>query len=250
MKSLIALVGVCLVLTVAGTAGATSLVFDRGLPVDNLNYGTTRSNVAWYDSDYATGWFTGDNFKIAGTGQTTINSLRVWVVGQSSCDNFTLWTGTGEVVSATRTSAIGDANLAFNEVTYAGGSGYVGNSGATLPIYQLTFENLDWTVDNGVLYKFGVSGKNSDNHFVIVDLSASNAALSGSPQEGADGAFYGFNNGALGYTWNTGTDGGWDKSSDINVQLFAAPVPEPITMAGLMMGIGGLVGYARRRARK
>jgi hypothetical protein len=27
-------------------------------------------------------------------------------------------------------------------------------------------------------------------------------------------------------------------------------IPEPITMAGLMMGIGGLVGYVRRRARK
>jgi hypothetical protein len=26
-----------------------------------------------------------------------------------------------------------------------------------------------------------------------------------------------------------------------------APIPEPVTMAGLMLGIGGLVGYVRRR---
>jgi hypothetical protein len=32
--------------------------------------------------------------------------------------------------------------------------------------------------------------------------------------------------------------GAWDVTS---------PVPEPVTMAGLMLGIGGLVGYVRRR---
>jgi hypothetical protein len=35
-----------------------------------------------------------------------------------------------------------------------------------------------------------------------------------------------------------------------NITASNGVVPEPITMAGLMMGVGGLVGYVRRRAKK
>lgn len=30
-------------------------------------------------------------------------------------------------------------------------------------------------------------------------------------------------------------------------QIRQTDIPEPLTMAGLLMGIGGLVGYARKR---
>jgi hypothetical protein len=35
--------------------------------------------------------------------------------------------------------------------------------------------------------------------------------------------------------------------SNTSGQDFLVVVPEPVTMAGLMLGIGSLVGYARKR---
>jgi hypothetical protein len=79
---------------------------------------------------------------------------------------------------------------------------------------------------------------------------ASNAALSGTPQDGADDQ----------YRWFSGADGasslsfggffdsdgnGWDKSSDINVQVFASQVPEPWSLALLGAGLLGIAATRR-----
>jgi hypothetical protein len=262
MRRLMAALAVAAI--VAGAVQADPVVFDRGLPVynaaaPNLNNaaGANRSNVAWADSDYATGWFTGDNFTIAGAGQTTIKDLTVWVAGTGdlpSYDTFTLWTGldTGTVGTTTvtelRTSTVGGADLVFTPATYSNGETYQRSSGAWIPLYELTFQDLNWTVDNGTSYAFGVSGADASENLIMVSLHASNAALSNSMQEGADGAFYGFDNGTLAYIWDTapGADGGWDKSSDINVRITAVPVPGALLLG--LFGLGNICLIRRKRA--
>jgi hypothetical protein len=69
----------------------------------------------------------------------------------------------------------------------------------------------------------------SDSDVRGARLHASNAALSGSPQTGADDTFLFLGNDGIVYTWNTLTGEGtycpgcvgWNKTSDGNVQVFA-----------------------------
>jgi hypothetical protein len=42
---------------------------------------------------------------------------------------------------------------------------------------------------------------------------------------------------------------GWLVRSSDPVQTYATPVPEPITMFGLLLGVGGISGYVRKRRR-
>lgn len=234
---------------------ADTIVFDRGLPTANLNNaaGASRSNVAWTDSDFATGWFVGDDFTIGGTGTTVVSDLRVWVVGTTSgtYNNnnyagaaFSLWTG-AEGALTDPLSMSSTPGVLSGPILYADSTTYQGSSGAFLNLYALDFSGLNWTVDNATTYRFGVSAL-AGSSYVPVFLHASNAPLSGSPQQGADGSYLGFdpNNWALNYTCDSGnpvTCGGWDKSSDINVQI--AAVPEP----GSMMLFGtGLIAVATK----
>jgi hypothetical protein len=46
--------------------------------------------------------------------------------------------------------------------------------------------------------------------------------------------------------WEQYTGGG-ENNEITGEALWGEPVPEPLTMAGLMLGVGGLVGYVRRR---
>jgi hypothetical protein len=109
---------------------------------------------------------------------------------------------------------------------------YQGNSNS-YQVWQIDFGfgNSRMMVSGGVKYNFAVDGTPRDLASNYWFNHASNAALSGSTQTGADDRFLAWPKGALGsppIQCNTAAnpavtacDGGWDKSSDINVQVFA-----------------------------
>ena len=238
------------VLTLAGALSGTPAV-DRGLPSANLNNaaGANRSNVAWSNGN---DFISGDDFTVGATGQTwVVTGIRTWsVAGHTDnasfqlgdlFDSVSLYGGPanpGGVSLITSGTLAADSNVDSNpnithtQVQYAGGADYQGSSGAFLRIWQNDFANLSWTVQGGVKYNFAVDGtlRVPDSYFWF--NHASNAGLSGSPQQGADGKWKAWAKSALGVvnTCDSGApsagvcDGGWDKSSDINVQVFASQV--------------------------
>jgi PEP-CTERM motif len=135
-------------------------------------------------------------------------------------------------------------------VTYADGSTYQGTSGNFHPIFQVDFTNLDLDVAADASLMFGVNGSGIGAN--ILSLAASNAALGGVPADGADDLFYFFDasNLASGNGSVDSNGNGWDKSSDIDVQVFgnpnAAAVPEPATLALPVFGLLGIALLKRR----
>jgi len=237
-----------------GYASADPIIFDRGLPTANLNAAdASRSNVAWGDVDP---YLIGDTFNISGTNNYVIDDFTVWYVSSSinaSTTDFSLYIGSVLNQPLNLRSSTSTTSL----VTYQGGQTYQGSGGGPIAITQLTFTNLGLTVANNTDYYFTVAAlDNNSNDDLITPLflHSSNAPLSGSPQQGADGSFSGFlyNNGAVtwNYDWDSapplGGDGGWDKSSDVNVQITGAVVPVPAAAGLGFLGMG-LVGFLRRR---
>lgn len=244
----------------ATSASAQSLVFDRGLPTDNLNNaaGASRSNIQWADWEAtavpSTFYRPGDDFTLAGTGTYNITTIRVW-----SKDS----TGVS-LLGGVAGGSIGLQSSSFTSTLvsgYAGGSGYQGSSGGFTPVYQIDF-NVNIAVNGGQTYQFFLDGglKPSGSGFENAAIHASNAPLSGSPEAGADGTFlYLAPDGSV-QTWMSGPPGGgtlyaqgwtpgWDKNSDANVQVFGtvAAVPEPETYAMLLAGLGLVGAVVRRR---
>lgn len=225
-------------------AAASQLVFDRGLPTANLNtLGANQSNVSWADNGATS---IGDNFTLAAPANYLITDIRIWVVGSSlplTSSSFGLWFGTDSGIS-TNVSYKGQSSSVIS-TTYSNSQG-LQTATANYPLYQVDFTGLNLLVPQGT-YAFGVSGVTDPGVATTPFLSASNAALSGSPQGApTDGLIYAFDgSGAMasGYPWNS--IGGWNKTSDINVQVFA-DVPEPASMLVLAVGALG-AGIARRR---
>jgi hypothetical protein len=248
-------------------ATADAIFYDRGLPTANLNNaaGANRSNVGWgYGASYPE-WFTGDTFTLTGpSAQYSVTSLRAWfTVGnlgdgdlQSKLDGVTLYGGGAQtfaqLTSATfNGNATNSPNVSVTEVFYSNSQSYQGSSGSFIKLWQVDFTNLNWIVNAGQEYIFGVQGNNfkstasGDGLF----LHASNAGLSGSTQQGSDdqyramrfdGSPYSIAQTSFGY--------GWDKASDINVQINAAVVPLPLAaFAG--MALFGLIAAKRRLCR-
>jgi hypothetical protein len=232
-------------ITLTVPAAASQLVFDRGLPTANLNNiaGTNRSNVSWAD-DGATS--IGDNFTLSAPANYLINDIRVWVVGSSATLNpnfFGLWFG-ADTGDSTKVSYIGQSSSVF-ATTYSNGSNYQSDTNE-YTLYQVDFTGLNLLRPDGT-YAFGVTGVTDPGLVTTPFLSASNAALSGSPQGApTDGLIYAFDaSGAMASGYPSNSSLGWDKTSDINVQVFA-DVPEPASM--LVLSVGALVaGIARRR---
>jgi hypothetical protein len=213
---------------VVGTAVSSPVTpaFDRGLPTANLNNaaGALRSNVAWSNgNDYVSG----DDFTLGTSGQKwVISQIRTWNIGPlgvsfgDEFSNVTLYFGTGAI------SPLVTPNITHTPVTYADGSNYQATGGSYRQIWQNDFQNLGLVVNGGQKYYFAVDGTSTSFWF----NHASNAALSGSPQEGADGKWVAWAKNALstpnfcdsGAAPGGVCDGGWDKSSDINVQVFAS----------------------------
>ena len=265
MRELVLAAVALIALGSAAPSYADSLLFDRGLPSANLNNGAgaSRSNVTWA-SELPTG-FTGDDFRIGSAGEKyVIDSLTVWGAQYDplslDIDNIWLYLGkSGDPLALVSTGAVsGNSNsnpgITHTYVTYPGTEValYQGNESSFYPIAQTTFGGLNYVVEGGVTYNFGVKGDGALwwNH-------ASNAPLSGVRQDGADGRYLEFNteNLALVAVWDSAPCagdaaehcGGWDKSSDINVAIEGHAVPEPATLTLLGLGLAGVVRAARRR---
>jgi len=255
----------------AGDVQASSLVVDRGLPTTNLNNaaGSDRSNVAWgFGGDF----FSGDTFTLPSTGNPSMPSWRVdkltaWFIADDpgstaplsdSVTDISLFlgrnSGPGGTIEKVAGSAIsGDSatapNVTLSEVTYDGGVNYQASSGAFRQIWQVDFTDLGSFAPGE--YAFSVGGLPTPffSH-------ASNDALDGVPSDGADNLYYWFRDNGGGSTVEIGgtidsNGNGWDKSSDINVQVVAAPVPLPAGGILLLTALGGLGGAgAMRRRRK
>ncbi len=237
------------VTTTSAIVSAAPLVFDRGLPTANLNSaaGANRSNVDWGNANGNT--FYGDTFALSGTGPYRIDTITTWIDSNSDLPSKVLSvTLFGSADDGSPLSVI-STSATFTRVTYANGQGYQAQSGNFFQLWEVSFSGLNWDVNAGQTYKFGVHGQIDQD---IWFNHASNGPLSGSPQDGADGVFRVFraNNPSYNNTWDSGAPGGgWDKSSDINVRVYADAIPEPaFFQMGALIGMSGL-GLLRLRKR-
>jgi len=220
-------------------AADSQLVVDRGLPKANLNdaSGSARSNVRWAIPDDG---FLGDDFTIGAPGEKwVIDSIRTWTVpGIHSKDpvrlgdlyqDVRLYFGGPEgdltPVVSVRLSENSD-RTETGRVKISDVAGTYDDFGKSLRMWQVEFTNLKLPVEGGVKYRFGVWGmgrpipESAGKNYMWFN-HASNAALAGVPQDGADGLILQFDAGGRS-AGELNTEGhGWDKSADINVQVFA-----------------------------
>jgi len=238
----------CLLLCALPAVAADSvLVVDRGLPQNNLNNasGSVRSNVRWTGDNQG---FIGDDFTVGATGERwVIDSIRTWTVpGYSTAtaarlsdfyQDVRLYLGTSSsdvtpVATAQLVEGsdeVSNPNVRISEATGDGALLY-DDFGTMLRIWQIDFTNLSIPVRGGFKTRFGVwgmgrpiPGQEGKSHQWF--NHGSNAALSGTRQDGADGLMLIFDGaGRAGGTLRA-DDKDWDKASDINVQVFAHRVP-------------------------
>jgi hypothetical protein len=232
-------------LAVASAAGAADsiLVVDRGLPSGNLNNvsGAARSNVRWASGDSG---FLGDHFILGASGEKwVIDSIRTWAVpGRQEGDpdhlgdfyqDVRLYFGaSGGNVTPVTSALLSPGNdessnprVRITEATRAGAQLY-DDFGKFLRVWQVEFTGLNLSVDGGLNYSFGVWGMGreipgSGGEGYMWFNHASNAPLSAARQDGADGVMLLFDGSGKAAGEFTAQGSGWDKNSDINVQVFA-----------------------------
>jgi hypothetical protein len=243
------LLGLWISVAIPAFAADPSLVVDRGLPQTNLNNasGPVRSNVRW-------GWhnhgFLGDDFTIGAPGERwVIDSIRTWAVPGTAQFNLShlgdyymdvrLHFGTGDltpVSTAQLTEGSDETSNPDVRLSDAGTSGALpyDDFGTPLRIWQIDFNNLNLRVEGGTTYRFGVWGNGravpgmEGKQFMWFN-HASNAPLSGGKQDAADGNMLKFDAAGRYEGTFTSQGNGWDKTADINVQVFAHRVEhEPV----------------------
>ncbi|MGA2882101.1 MAG: hypothetical protein ABSG13_24380 [Bryobacteraceae bacterium] len=230
-------------------AAGPALVVDRGLPQANLNNasGDYRSNVRW--SLYESG-FLGDDFTVGAVGERwVVDTIRVWTVpGVNATDpehlgdfyqDVRLYFGAGdggltpvETGSlAPGSSQSNNPNILISDATATGAVPY-DDFGTNMRVWQIDFTQLNLSVPGGVKVRFGAWGLGRplpgklDKTFAWFN-AASNAPLAVARQDGADGQMLLFTSGGKFKSAFDGKNAGWDKSSDIDVQVFGHPLTEP-----------------------
>ncbi len=233
-------------LLLSAGAACADLLVDRGLPGANLNNdaGANRSNVAWVDGGYTNAttpyYLLGDTFSNT-TGQAwAINTIRVWAVGNTTTARLL-----GGLTGGSMGVASGSA--AISSALYSGGATYQGTSGSPIGMFELDF-SVNIVLAAGESYSFFLDG--TGGAYTVPFMHASNAALSGSPQDGSDDMMLSalLTGDSLSEiaSW-TSAGNGWDKASDFNVQVFGDAVPEPASLALVGLGLACAAGVARRR---
>jgi len=268
---------------VSGVGQATT-VFQRALPSStNVNNaaGANRSNVDWASGSAQLTYIVGDDFSF--NDLAMVDSISVFEIANNPVGgapsspsaefaNIMLYVG-----AHGSTLSLASSSYTSSLVAYApAGFLYQGASGTDYyQIYELTFSGLNLTIPGSTLYDFAVdatpnagacaTAPNGDP--CLLFLSASNAALSGTTQDGADGLFKAFtSDGSGGFVYAGSCDsavtsgpnycgtppGGpgpalWNKSSDINVLIDGTVIPEPSTVTTMAMGLAGLAFLVRRR---
>ena len=267
----------------AGVAAASTMVVDRGLPNQNLNNaaGGDRSNVAWGSAGFqAPGDIVyGDSFSLGPTGDAgnpswSVDRLTAWFTAGSDGDtdfevgslfsSMSLFLGPlggigstiGQVASSAITGNSADSpNVEINRVSYANDEGYQGSGGGFLQIWQIDFFNVGNLAPGDYMFGIGAGQTATDlADAVPFSLHASNALLGGVDADDANDTYLDFDLIASGtelqlFAVNDSDGFGWDKSSDINVQVWATPIPLPAAGWLLLGGLGAL-GFAARRKRK
>lgn len=239
-------------------------IFRRDMPLANVNNasGANRSNVSWADTDPVNYYF-GDDFKLGYSedGFWTINKMVVWgVIGDVTDPDFELedylnsitlyaaassvdpWVAPfdytnnqGNVAMNTITSGnflagsnnTDNADISIKEVTYYNSESYQSSSGPFKRIWQVTFDNLNWTVPSEQLIVYGVNCDHKFptettklwyNHYSNYD----NGLGSVPPWTAWDGLFLGFDHivSSEVYALDPVLNGWWDKGNDHNVLIY------------------------------
>jgi hypothetical protein len=229
-------------ITMAGSAlPADGPLVDRGLPQANVNNasGPVRSNVRWGWHDHG---FLGDDFTIGAPGERwVIDSIRTWVVPGTAEFSYShlgdFYQDVRLHFGATDLTPVSTAQLSVGSDETSSGDVVVSDAaesgallyddfGAPLRVWQIDFKGLKLAVEGGVKQRFGVWGNGrsipgKDGQKFMWYNHASNAGLSGNRQESTDGLMLLFDAaGRFEGTFNANGNG-WDKSADINVQVFA-----------------------------
>ena len=251
MKKASVVTAVLALLCVGVTANAGVLLVDRGLPTANLNNaaGANRSNVAWAFAAYTspiTGWL------------AILSRTQARRLGQSAVFGCGRWAKPtlrffgvelpDQLLASCRRMLL--MRIQVRACTKA--------VQAMITMHQIDFA-VNITLGAGQIYQFFLDGSGSASagqDTSVPFVHASNAALSGSPQDGADNLMLYANvvggvvdPDSIG-TWSSSDPGrGWDKASDVNVRVYGQ-VPEPGTLILLGSGLLGLVAAGRKKFRK
>ena len=246
-------------LTGAYSLFANSVLIDRGLPTANLNdpAGANRANIAFAAPGYTVNDYTvlGDTFVNTSASVWSIDTIRLWAV--SPLATVALWGGIdGSGVYGLTAGTISAATYAVND---ANGHNTFQAAGVVPALYYDLWQ-LDFTVNvtlaPGQTYDFFLDGTGNTaldplgNALVVPYLHGSNAALSGSPQEGSDGMILSGDvvNGSLDVASITSYNSSqfWDKAFDFNVQVFGTVPDAGSTLLLLGSALGGLAMLRRR----
>jgi hypothetical protein len=233
------------------------MLVDRGLPTANLNNaaGVDRSNVDWGSTTGIS--LVGDTFMNTSSNTWNISSIRLWTDGVAENPPGQpvpiLWGG----VDAGPISVVASSG-ALTSTSYLGGQGYQASGGSFYQLFQIDFA-VSISLAPGQTYSFFLDGFDP-SYPPYIFAEASNALLSGSLQQQADGLMLqaDVHGNVLGnvQTWTSDSNvssvspnGGWDKSSDVNVQVFGS-VPDGGTTLVLLGGALTGLGALRRKFRR
>jgi hypothetical protein len=252
----------------------------RPLPTANLNEaaGENRSNNSFSESD-PTARYNGDVFGLPGNFRWRIHAVRTWsvasVLGEALGQEFAEMSLYGrprpDVMQVIATGSPNDffelddptlvknsnPNITHRQVTYKNGSNYegVGTPGVFYPLWEHTFTKLNWVVPGRTPIDFAVWGvgtaQDDATLYGFWFNHVSNRRLSGVPQLQAFNGIWihdFLTPEATGFRRDVGEAGLWDKGADMNIILFAQPIPEPGAL--LLVGAGLAALLASRRYRK